>query len=110
MKIKFKKILEKINIFCAVVKKIPRKMAEKTFWLFLGTIFLALVFAPFLFYRYGFFQKSLDERVRTEVFFSPVQFDEKALQEILQIWKTRQKNFDQADNKIYFNPFLSKGE
>jgi len=89
---------DKIKIF---FKKLPRFLGERAFFTFLGLLFIFLIFAAFLFYKYIF----LVERVQPEIAEEPLQFNEKLFQEILEKFDERERKFKETDLKQYPNPF-----
>jgi len=95
-KIKLKKIKE-------AIKKLPRILGERAFLFFLALFSLFLIFGGLVYYKYSI----LVPRVEPEIFESekPIKFQESTYQEILKIWEVRQKRFEEADLKIYPDPF-----
>lgn len=93
-KIKIKKIKE-------FLKRLPRTLGEKAFFVFLALLFLALIFGGIIFYQY----KILVKRTEIQITEEPLKFQEKTYQEILKIWQEREKKFQEADLKEYPNPF-----
>jgi len=54
-----------------------------------------------IFYQYSF----LVEKKEPQIIERPIQFKEELYQKILKEWETRQKNFDQAEQKEYRDLF-----
>ena len=89
-KIKLGKIKDKIS-------KLPRALAEKAFFTFLGLIFIVLIFSALLYYKDIF----LVERTKPEIFDKPLQLNESAFQEISNKLQDRAKRFQEAGFKTY---------
>jgi len=83
------------------IREFFRILGEEAFLFFLVLIFLALILGGFLFYKYSF----LVEKAKLEILEEPLQFEEKTYQEVLKIWKEREKIFQEADLKQYPDPF-----
>lgn len=92
--IKIKKIKE-------FLKKLPRTLGEKAFFVFLGLLLIALIFGGIIFYQYNVLAK----RAEVQIIEKPIQFQEKAYQDILKIWQEREKRFQATDFKTYPDPF-----
>ena len=93
--IKFKKI----KIF---LKKMPRRLAGKAFFTFLGLFLLSLIFGGLVFYNYSVVpKKKIMESTKTGL-----EFKSETYQEILQIWQNKEKQFKQADVRQYPNLFV----
>ncbi len=93
--IKFKEI----KVF---LKKLPKKLAKKAFFTFLGLFLLSLIFSSLIFYNYSVVpKKKILESTKTGL-----EFKSETYQEILQIWQNREKQFEQADTKQYPDLFV----
>jgi len=93
--IKFKEI----KVF---LKKLPKKLAKKAFFTFLGLFLLSLIFSSLVFYNYSVVpKKKILESTKTGL-----EFKSETYQEILQIWQNREKQFGQADTKQYPDLFV----
>ncbi|MDI6591775.1 MAG: hypothetical protein QME61_02485 [Patescibacteria group bacterium] len=95
--------LKKIRQFLI---KLPKTLAESTFLTILIFLFLALVFGGLIFYKYSF----LVEKKKPEVFEKAIYFNEKAFQEVLNIWEEREKKFKQTELKEYPDLFRTLTE
>lgn len=93
-KLKIKKIKE-------FLKRLPRILGERAFFVFLGLLLVALIFGGIIFYQYKISVKKTEVQIREE----PLQFQEKTYQDILKIWQEREKKFEEADLKEYPNLF-----
>lgn len=99
---KFPKIkIKKIKDF---FKKLPQILGEKALFVFLGLLLLALILGGIIFYQYNILVK----KAEVQIFEEPLQFREKTYQSILEIWREKEKKFNEADLKEYLDPFLSK--
>ncbi len=97
--LKLKKLkLNKINKF---FKKWLRVLGENPFLASLALILLSLIIGSSVFYRYSV----LVEERELGTMFKPLILEEEAIKEILKIWETRQKNFEEADLKTFPDPF-----
>lgn len=92
---------KKINKF---LNRIPRILAQKAFLVFSILLLISLAFGAMIFYQYNILAKQTEVRIVQK----PLQFQEKTLQEILDIWQKREKIFQDADLKNYSNPFQPK--
>lgn len=93
--IKFKEI----KIF---LKKLPKKLAKKAFFTFLGLFLLSLIFSGFVFYSYSIVpKKKILESAKTGL-----EFKSEIYQEILQIWQNKEEQFEQTDVKQYPDLFV----
>ena len=95
MKINF----QKIKIF---IKKLPRILGEHAFFTFLGFIVIAAALGGFMFYKYSM----MAERKLPEITETPIRFNEKLYEELLETWREREEKFQKADFNAYSNPFL----
>ncbi|MDI6603244.1 MAG: hypothetical protein QME57_03980 [Patescibacteria group bacterium] len=93
-RLKIKKIKE-------FLKRLPRTLGERAFFVFLGLLLLALIFGGIIFYKYNILVK----KVKVQIIEEPLQFQEKAYQDILKIWQEKEKKFQETDLKQYPNPF-----
>ena len=93
-----KKQLRKIK---NLLKTIPRIIGKRAFLTSLALFLVAIILGGLVFYEYII----LAEQKKSEITQKVIYFDEKGLQEILNIWQERQSKFDQADFKQYLNPF-----
>ncbi len=92
----------KLNKIKEFFKKLPRDLGEHSFLSFLGLLFLSLILAGFLYYKYDILVK----KEEPEVLITPLKFKEDVFQEILKKWEEREKKFRDADFKEYSpNPF-----
>jgi len=93
-KIKVQKIKE-------FLKRLFLVLGEKAFLTFLGLLLMALIFGAIIYYQYS----ALTKRAEVQIIGEPLQFQEKAYQNVLKIWQEREKKFEEADLKKYFDPF-----
>ena len=98
-KLKFKKITGSL-------KKLPRIFGEHAFLTFLGLLFFSLILNSFVFYEYSI----LAEKVEPKIIEKPLEFKEKAYQEVLAEWQKKKERFEQAELKEYPDPFREKVE
>ena len=96
-KIKTKKIKD-------FLKKLPRTLAEKSFLTFFILLIFALIIGCLIFYQYSF----LVEKRKPEVLKTPLKFQEKTYENVLKIWQEKEKRFEEADLKIYSDPFRQR--
>ena len=94
-KIKLGKIKDKIG-------KLPRALAEKAFFTFLGLLFIVLIFSALLYYKYIF----LVERAKPEILDKPLQLNESAFQDVSNRLQDRAKKFQEAESKNYPDLFV----
>ncbi len=90
-----KKEFQKINKF---LKKIFEYLASKAFLTFLILIFLISIFSGFLFLGISV------KKIKSQAVQFP-QFKEELYRKILKEWEKRKEKFEQADLKMYPNPF-----
>jgi len=90
--------LEKIKLS---FKKLPKLLGEKFFLTFLILLFLALILAGLIFYKYAI----LVQKEKIEIGEKILKFDEKTYQKILKIWQERERKFQESDLKTYPDPF-----
>lgn len=83
------------------LQRLLRTLGERAFLTFLGLLLLALILGGIIFYQYNILVKKTEVQIIEE----PLQFQEKTYQEILKIWQEREKKFQEADLKIYPDPF-----
>jgi cbb3-type cytochrome oxidase subunit 3 len=83
------------------LKRLLFTMAEKAFLTFLGLFVIALIFGAIIYYQYNILAKEEEAPTIKE----PLQFQEKTYQNVSRIWQKREKNFEEADQKEYPNPF-----
>ena len=93
-KLKIKKIRE-------FLKRLPRTLGEKAFFVFLGLLLIALIFGGIIFYQYNILVKRAEVQITEE----PLQFQERTYQDTLKIWQEKEKKFEEAELKQYSNPF-----
>ena len=82
-------------------KKLPRILAERAFFTFLGSLVVALVLGALAFYQSGILTKD-------KITFSEdqtLQFKEKTYQIILDEWQLRDLKSLEAESKTYPDPF-----
>lgn len=84
-------------------KKLPIFLGENAFLIFLGLLLLSLVSGGIVFFRYH----TLSEKEFPQIIDGQLQFDNKAYQEILQIWEERGQVFEKTTLKEYISPFMS---
>lgn len=84
-----------------VLKKLPKILAERAFFVSLALISIALILGIIVFYKYSFLAEKKEPEIREQ----PLIIDEKALKELLEMQEARQKRLDQAELKEYNNPF-----
>ena len=92
MRVKIKTV--KIKEF---LRKLPRRMAERAFFTLMVLVFLGLIFGGLLFYQYSM----LAQKVSPQVTEKPLNFKEKIYQEVLDVWRERERKFEEADTKEY---------
>ena len=90
--------LKKIKDF---LTKLPRTFGERAFLTFLGLLLIALIFGGLIFYKYSI----LVEKAEPEISEIPLKFKEKTYQEVLKVWQEKEKRFEEANFKIYPDPF-----
>ena len=93
-KIKVKRIKE-------FLKRLFLTLGEKAFLTFLGLLLIALIFGAIIHYQYS----ALTKRVEVQIVGEPLQFQEKAYQNVLKIWQEREKKFEEADLEEHPDPF-----
>lgn len=93
-RLKIKKIKE-------FLKKLPKTLGEKAFFVFLGLLLVALIFGGIIFYQ----SSILVKRAKVQITEKPLKFQEKTYQDILKIWQEKEKKFQEADWKTYPDPF-----
>lgn len=81
--------------------KIPGLLAENAFLTFLGLFLIVLVISSILFYKYDILIKKTVIKTDDQ----PIEFKEQIHSSVIQIWQEREKKLEQADSKIYLNPF-----
>lgn len=92
---KYQKIIKKIKIM-------PLILAKNAFIASLIFVFISLILGVFLSYKYNtLFEKEIAEK-KEDIH---VVFNEKELEEVLQIQKERKQRLDQTNLKEYYNPF-----
>jgi len=91
----------KLKKFKEFLKRLPRTLGEKVFFLFLGLLLLALIFGGIIFYKYSILAKKAEPKITEK----PLQFKEKTYQKVLKIWQEREKKFQETDLKQYPDPF-----
>lgn len=96
---KFKQI--KLNKVKEFFKKWLRVLGENLFLTSLSLILISLIVGSFVFYRYSV----LVEESEPGAVSKSSLLKEEEIREILKIWETRQKNFEEADLKTYPDPF-----
>lgn len=72
--------------------------------LFLGCLaffLLALIFGAILFYKYNI----LAQRAELEILANPILLKEDTYQEVLKVWQEYERKFEEADTKVYSDPF-----
>lgn len=93
-KVKIKKIKE-------FLKRLPRTLGDKAFLTFLVFLLMALIFGGIIFYKYNILVK----KVQPEIVEKPIQFKEKAYQDVLKTWQEKEERFKETDLKQYPDPF-----
>jgi len=93
-KIKIKKIK-------GFLKRLLRTLGEKAFLSFLGLLLISLIFGGIIFYQYNILVKRTEVQIQ-EI---PLQFQEKAYQNILKIWQEREERFNGTETKQYSDLF-----
>ena len=91
----------KINKIIQFFKKLFRTLGENAFLVFIGLLFLALILGGLIFYQYSI----LAEKTELQILEGQLQFKENLYQEILKIWESRQKKFEEVELKTYPDPF-----
>ncbi len=85
------------------LKKLPIVLGENAFLIFLGLLLLSLNFGGIVFFRYY----TLSEKEVPQIIDGQLQFNNKAYQEILEIWEERDQKFEKTTLKEYVSPFMS---
>jgi hypothetical protein len=97
--------MKKIQIDSKKIAKLLKKLvmipANYFFWYALAMIFIACVIGGGIFYYYAI----LSQKAQIEIAQPPFQFQENLYQEVLNQWKIRDKISQEADTKIYLDPF-----
>ncbi len=88
--------------FQAFFRKLPIFLGENAFGIFLGLLLLSLVFGGIVFLRYY----TLSEQEIPKVTDGQLRFDNETYQEILEIWRERDQEFEKTTLKEYFSPFM----
>ena len=94
--------LIKLNKVGKKLKKISKRLAEKSFMFFSGLLFIVLLLGLVIFYHYVFLIKTADEIVKEEEL---LKLDTETQKRVLEEWQKRNQNFQAADFKEYPNPF-----
>ncbi len=89
--------LVKINKKLSTVKKLPRKLAEKSFLTFLILFLIVLSFTLILSYYYIFLAE-ISYKISQE---EPLKLDREAQWRVLEEWQRRNQTFQAADFKEY---------
>jgi len=89
-----------------LLERLPRILAENSFFVSLIFIFIAFIVGGFVFYKYSI----LAEKIEPQIIGTSLQFKEKTYQEILTEWQERESKFEAADSKQYLNPFQGPQE
>ena len=85
-----------------IVKKLPKKLAEKAFLSFLGLFILSVIFGMLIFYKY----RVEPEGTIPETDKIGLQFRSGLYQQVLEIWQSTEQNFEKTDTKQYPNLFV----
>jgi len=85
-----------------IVKKLPKKLAEKAFLSFLGLFILSIIFGMIIFYKYGI----EPEETISETSKVGLQFKSDLYQQVLEIWQDNEQRFEKTDTKQYPNLFV----
>lgn len=91
----------KLNKIKQWFNRLPRILGGNAFLVFLILFLISLILGGLVFYKYSI----LIEKEKSEIIETPLLFEEKTLQEVLKIWQTRQKRFEEAGLKEYPNLF-----
>lgn len=83
------------------LKRLPRTLGDKAFLTFLVFLLMALIFGGIIFYKYNI----LIKKVQPEIVEKPIQFKEKAYQDVLKTWQGKEERFKETDLKQYPDPF-----
>lgn len=94
----------KLNKIIIFFRKAPRVMAERAFFSFLLLFLISLILGGLIFYQYNILTKR-KEVTQLENF---LQFKEKTYEDVLDIWREREKIFKEAGTKKYFDIFKAK--
>ena len=78
----------------------PKILADKAFLIFLGFLSIALIIGTVIFYKYTNLIKESSSTSKE----SP-QFNEKAYNNILTVWQTKEEKLKAIDSKKYQDPF-----
>jgi len=85
-----------------IVKKLPKKLAEKAFLSFLGLFMLSIIFGGLVFYNYGIQPKEpILENSKIGL-----QFKSDLYQQVLEIWQNTEQDFEETNTKQYPNLFV----
>jgi len=96
---KFRQI--KLNKIKGFFKKWLRVLGENLFLTSLSLILISLIIGSFVFYKYSVLVEEREPGAASK----PLPLKEEKIREILKIWETRQKNFEEADLKMFPDPF-----
>lgn len=86
----------------AFLVKIPRALAKRAFWVFLGLFLLSSIVGFFVYYRYA----TLIKKVQPQTTEKRFKFKSKTYQETLTIWQEKEERFEQVSTKEYPNLFV----
>ena len=86
----------------AFLVKIPRALAKRAFWVFLGLFLLSSIVSFFVYYRYA----ALIKEVQPQTIGKRFKFKSKTYQEILTVWQEKEEISEQVDTKEYPNLFV----
>jgi len=96
----------KLKNFKNIFLKLPRKMAEKAFLVFLFLFLFGLAFGLIVFYRYSFLAEEKELKISDE----SLKFQENIYESVLTVWQERERRFLAADSKEYPDLFQSVQE
>ncbi|MCX6737953.1 MAG: hypothetical protein NTY11_00855 [Candidatus Parcubacteria bacterium] len=100
-KINIKINTEKIR---KALRRILWFLGQRAFISFLTLFFISLFIGGVIFYYYGFLVITHNPEAKPQ----EISLDSKLYQQFLDNYRQRKVNFDNADSKIYFNPFFHK--
>lgn len=86
-------------------KKIPYRLAQRSFWIFLILFLLSALLIFVFLYRPVKNQKEIMVGVEK----IPEQFDEETFRQVLEQWKIRQDRLKKTDQKDYPDIFIKQG-
>ena len=84
------------------MKKLPRILAENSFFSLLGLLFLSLILGLIIFYQYHLLTKAPLKITGAD---KSLGFKEETCQKVKEEWQERNQKFSQTETKEYPDPF-----